>query len=169
MDIYEKMVDLNTSVSTNINSAQNAMERKNTQDKTTEVIGQLITYKFAKAEQDRKNLDKLAKNSEEANDSLREINRMLKEKNELLTEQNQQLNNKLEEINRILNLLLNCTDEGNQDSKELKMQANALLCEISVTLDKGEKVDLKEKLADCSANVISTAFVMYLQSKGLLP
>ena len=119
-------------------------------------------------EDNHDNLDFLAKNAQETIEILQDMNNVLKRNNELLEEKNEGLENTLSAIYEILGEIFEVNLQNGYDQKELLQQANALACEISATLDCGEKVDWKDKAADGGVQVVISAIGILLKMKGII-
>lgn len=127
--------------------------------------------KIRKEKQDKENhdnLDFLAQNAQETIEVLKDMNSVLKRNNELLEEKNEGLEKSLSDIYGVLQEIFDVNFQNGLEQKELLQQANALACEISATLDRGEKVDWKDKAADGGVQVVISAISILLKMKGIL-
>ena len=128
-----------------------------------------VKQKKEKQEQDNHdNLDFLAQSAQETIDVLKDMNQVLKKNNELLEEKNEGLENSLSDIYRVLEDIFNVDLQNGSEQKDLLQQANVLACEIAVTLDKGDKVNWKDKAADGSVQVVLSAIGLLLKMRGII-
>jgi seryl-tRNA synthetase len=114
------------------------------------------------------NLEMIEKNTLITIEALQETNSLLKENNALLKEKNDKLEQSLGEISGILKDLLVVNVENGDDQKEQMQQVMALACEISVTLDKGEKINWKDKFADLGVQLIPAVLMEVLKMRGII-
>ena len=121
--------------------------------------------------QDRENHDNLgylAQNSLETINVLKEMNQVLKNHVELLEKERDGLENHLTDIYKVLSEVLETDIQNGEEQRELLQQANALACEISSTLDRGEKINWKDKTADGGVQVVISALGILMKMKGIL-
>lgn len=101
--------------------------------------------------------------------TLKEMNEVLKQNNKLLQEKNESLEIKLSNIQDVLYEILDVDIQNGEDQKKLMQEATALACEIVTALERGEKVNLKDKVADVGVQTFIFAVSTVLKMKGLLP
>lgn len=87
---------------------------------------------------------------------------------ELLEEKNLTLEESLKSIKEILQALFSTTAENGAIQEDLLKQSNALACEISYSLDQGQKIDFKDKAADIGVQGLITAIGVLLRMKGII-
>lgn len=68
-----------------------------------------------------------------------------------------------------INNKYNITVENGEIQEDLIRQANALACKILNTLDRDEKVDLKDKTADLGVQGFILTIGILLKMKGIIP
>lgn len=86
----------------------------------------------------------------------------------LLKEKNEKLESTLEQICGLLRDIFSEEIKSGEEQTELAKKTNALLCEISVAIDRGEKIDWKDKAADCGIQVVFAALGQFLMGKGII-
>lgn len=114
------------------------------------------------------NLEMIEKNTSITIEALQETNYLLKENNALLKEENDELEKALGEISTLLKESLVVDQENGAIQKEQMQQIMALACEISVTLDKGEKINWKDKFADLGVQLIPAVLLEVLRMRGII-
>ncbi len=114
------------------------------------------------------NLEMIEKNTSITIEALQETNSLLKENNALLEEKNDELEKALGEISTLLKESLVVDQENGAIQKEQMQQVMALACEISVTLDKGEKINWKDKFADLGVQLIPAVLLEVLRMRGVI-
>ena len=104
---------------------------------------------------------------EENHDNLGYIAKQSQESIAILKEMNRSLEESLTDITKILQNIFDIESLSAEQQSDFKQQALMLMCEISDTLDNGEKVDWKDKLADGSVQVVLAAIGFLLRAKGI--
>ena len=163
LQINNKVSDLSV-----VNSAQMLSRINEETEKMNEQLRKVGEERFERVEETRKNIRDIAQNANETNQLLKDLNKSLLETNELLVEKNEQLEDSLIGMTEILKSLFadNLSNWNNQI--ELMRQANALACEIAVSLDKGEKINWKDKAADVGVQTVVSAIGLLLRMKGII-
>lgn len=115
------------------------------------------------------NLDFIANSSKETIEILKEMYQVQKRNSELLEEKSDSLELTLNSITDLLINLFASTVENGEIQEDLLRQANALACEISNTLDRGEKVDFKDKAADLGVQGFISAIGILLKMRDIIP
>ncbi len=82
---------------------------------------------------------------------------------ELLEKTNENLESYLSEMTNVLKMIFNI-DESQKDQIE---QITVLACQIAESLDRGEKIDWKDKAADGGVQMVIAAICMALRMKGI--
>ena len=121
--------------------------------------------------QNRENHDNLAalvENTQGQIELLQELNKTLKEQNTLLTKNNESLKMSLDAIACVLHALFDNEIHYDADHKAQMQQVTALACEISETLDRGEKVNWSDKAADGGVQMVIAAIGTFLKLKGIV-
>lgn len=106
------------------------------------------------------NLDHISKSAQESNQILKEMNEALKQNNTLLAEKNEMLEQSLEGIQDWLQSIFELDVLNGTEQKELLQQANALACEMAVSIEQGEKIDWNDKAADVGIQTVVSAIGM---------
>lgn len=134
--------------------------------KVAEIAAQ--TKKIAR-QKDAENLRREAREQENhdnlntlANDS-QEMIALMKRQIEMLEASKESLESNLSEMTNALKLILN-DDEVQKDQLQ---QITALACQIAESLDRGEKIDWKDKAADGGVQMVIYAICMALRMKGI--
>ena len=149
------------------NSARQVAEIHNAMDALNSIKIE-ADKKFERREKENHdNIEYLSKSAQESNQILREMNETLRQNNALLSEKNEMLENSLEGINQVLQNIFDLNTINSEEQKELLQQANALACEIAVSLDKGEKINWKDKSADVGVQTVVSAIGLLLRMKGI--
>lgn len=78
------------------------------------------------------------------------------------------LEDSLEGINQLLQNIFDLNTINSTEKKELLQHANSLACEIAVSLDKGEKINWKDKAADAGVQTVVSAIGLLLRMKGIV-
>ena len=82
---------------------------------------------------------------------------------ELLEKTNENLESYLSEMTNVLKMIFNI-DESQKDQIE---QITVLACQIAESLDRGEKIDWKDKVTDGGVQMVIAAICMALRMKGI--
>lgn len=114
------------------------------------------------------NLEMIEKNTSITIEALQETNSLLKENNALLKEKNDELEKALGEISTLLKESLVVDQENGVIQKEQMQQILAIACDISVTLDKGENINWKDKFADLGVQFIPAVLMEVLRMRGII-
>ena len=118
-----------------------------------------LVEKRRKEAQEQENHDNL---NALANDS-QEMIALMKRQIEILETSNEKLENHLFEMTEALKMIFSI-DENQKDQMQ---QITALACQIAESLDRGEKIDWKDKAADGGVQMVISAICMALRMKGI--
>lgn len=162
VQINNKIPDLSV-----FNSAQMIARINEETEKMNEQLRRVGEERYEREEETRKNIRDIAQNANETTQLLKDLNKSLTETNELLVEKNKQLEDSLIGMTDILKALFYENISNWKDQKGLMLQANALACEMAVSLDKGEKINWKDKAADVGAQTAVAAISLLLRMKGI--
>ena len=97
-----------------------------------------------------------------ANDS-QEMISLMKRQIEMLDRSNKNLANNLSEMTDVLKLIFN-VEESQKDQMQ---QVIDLACQIAESLNRGEKIDWKDKAADGGVQLAISAICMALRMRGI--
>ena len=111
--------------------------------------------KEAREQENHDNLNALANDSQE-------MIALMKRQIEILETSNEKLETHLSEITNALKMIFDI-DENQKDQMQ---QITALACQIAESLDRGEKIDWKDKAADGGVQIAISAICMALRMKG---
>ena len=152
-----------------INIAQSALAEITEQQRTAQnAIFEAARQRERNEAEKRKDLKRIADNSEETVTSLKETNAILKENNQLLREKNDSLTEKLQAINDVIERLVSISKEMGEDQEELMKQALSLAVQLNVTEEENGKFNWKETFANASISTGMIGLQMFLHQHGLL-
>lgn len=162
------MMDYRESVHNAVCSARQLQSITENLEELDRIQSEATRKKEQREAENHDNIDFLAKNAQESVEILKEMNAALKENNMLLKEKNEKLESTLEQICGLLRDIFSEEIKSGEEQTELAKKTNALLCEISVAIDRGEKIDWKDKAADCGIQVVFAALGQFLMGKGII-
>ena len=148
------------------NSARQVAEMQEAMDALHNVQIEADKKKEMREKDNHDNLDFLSKSAKESNEILKEMNQTLKQNNALLQEKNEILEERLADIQSLLQSIFNLNEMNGAEQKELLQQANALACEMAVSLENGEKINWLDKAADGGVQAVISAVGILLRMKG---
>ncbi len=143
----------------NMSSATSAAKVAEIAAQTKEMVRKVGDENLRKEVREQENHDNL---NSLANDS-QEMIALMKRQIEMLEASKESLESNLSEMTNALKLILN-DDEVQKDQLQ---QITALACQIAESLDRGEKIDWKDKAADGGVQMVISAICMALRMKGI--
>ena len=143
----------------NMSSATSAAKVAEIAAQTKEMVRKVGDENLRKEVREQENHDNL---NSLANDS-QEMVALMKRQIEMLEASNASLESHLFEMTSVLKLILNV----DEDQKDQMQQITALACQIAESLDRGEKIDWKDKAADGGVQMVISAICMALRMKGI--
>ena len=143
----------------NMSSATSAAKVAEIAAQTKEMVRKVGDENLRKEVREQENHDNL---NSLANDS-QEMVALMKRQIEMLEASNASLESHLFEMTSGLKLILNV----DEDQKDQMQQITALACQIAESLDRGEKIDWKDKAADGGVQMVISAICMALRMKGI--
>lgn len=149
------------------NSARQVAEIHNAMDAMNSIKIEADKKYERREKENHDNIEYLSKSAQESNQILREMNETLRQNNALLSENNEMLEDSLEGINQLLQNIFDLNTINGSEQKELLQQANALACEMAASLEKGEKINWKDKAADLGVQTVVSAIGLLLRMKGI--
>lgn len=150
------MMDIN---GLNMASATSAVKVAEIANQIDEMNRNATVKKQQKEVQEQENHDNL---NSLVNDS-QEMIALMKRQIEMLETSKESLENHLSEMTDALKLIFSI-DEKQKDQMQ---QITALACQIAESLDRGEKIDWKDKAADGGIQMVISAICMALRMKGI--
>lgn len=151
-----------------VNSARKICESARRDGEKKRIETEVKQQKDMNDKENHDNLDAIAKNSNEAIKNLHELNEALKKNNELLEEKNKSLELGLNNIHEVLEDIFTVNCQSAEIQQEQIEQINALIGQISESLNRGEKVNWKDKIADASVQTVIAAIGAILKINGIL-
>ncbi len=121
-----------------------------------------------RASENHDNIAILANNSYEAIEALKENNSLLREQKEALEKSVMNLQSSLDSIVNILGDIFTVDYIHADDEKKLLQEANALACEIAVSLESGERIDWKDKVIDGGVQAAVAGIGVVLKNRGII-
>lgn len=143
----------------NMASATSAVKVAEIANQIDEMNRNATVKKQQKEVQEQENHDNL---NSLVNDS-QEMIALMKRQIEMLETSKESLENHLSEMTDALKLIFSI-DEKQKDQMQ---QITALACQIAESLDRGEKIDWKDKAADGGIQMVISAICMALRMKGI--
>ena len=116
-------------------------------------------------EDNHKALGRIADNSDTTVTALLDANSSLKQLNELLQEKNSTMQQAIMDMHVMLGQIINSMNENADAQKQLLQDANALACQMAVSLESGEKIDWKKKFVDGATQSLLLAFDYFIKMK----
>ncbi|MBE6262826.1 MAG: hypothetical protein E7104_02495 [Prevotella sp.] len=116
-------------------------------------------------EDNHKALGRIADNSDTTVTALLDANSSLKQLNELLQERNSTMQQAIMDMHVMLGQIINSMNENANAQKQLLQDANALACQMAVSLESGEKIDWKNKFVDGATQSLLLAFDYFIKMK----
>lgn len=150
------------------NSAKQANEVFSSIEESRRLAIKASEERIKRENENHDNLEMIEKNTSITIEALQETNSLLKENNALLKEKNDKLEKTLDEIRVLLKESLVVDQENGEIQKEQMQQILALACEISVTLDKGEMINWKDKFADLGVQFIPAVLLELFKMRGII-
>ena len=143
----------------NITNLTSAVKVADNYELMKEMNSKVLEEKNKLAIQEQENHDNLKSITNNSNEMVTLLRRHI----ELLEETNEKLEANISEITNVLSLIFNTDVE----QKEQMQQISALACQISETLDRGEKIDWKDKAADAGIQMTLAGICMALRMRGI--
>ncbi|SEK33719.1 hypothetical protein SAMN02910377_00644 [Pseudobutyrivibrio ruminis] len=143
----------------NMSSATSAVKVAEIAAQTEELARKVGAESLRQEVREQENHDNL---NSLANDS-QEIITLMKRHIELLETTNEKLESNLSEVTSVLKLIF---DNGEMQKDHME-QITALACQIAESLDRGEKIDWKDKAADGGVQFVVSAICMALRMRGI--
>lgn len=143
----------------NMASGTSAVKVAEIANQIDEINRNAAIKKQQKEVQEQENYDNL---NSLVNDS-QEMIALMKRQIEMLEKSKESLENHLSEMTDVLKLVFSI-DENQKDQMQ---QITALACQIAESLERGEKLDWKDKVADGGIQMVISAICMALRMKGL--